>query len=63
MIALVLFLVIVGVALELLKTKLPIDSSIRVLIQVVIVIGVVYYLFAIFGVVDLPVPKLNSLGS
>lgn len=59
MIALVLFLVVVGVALELLKTQLPIDSSIRVLIQVVVVVCVVYYLMAIFGIADLPLPKVR----
>lgn len=59
MIMLVVFLVIVGVALELLKTKLPIDSTIRVLIQVVIVVGVVLYLLAAFGVADLPMPRLR----
>jgi len=59
MIGLVILLVLIGVVLELLKSQLPIDSSIRVLIQVVIVIGVVYYLIAIFGVVDLPVPRVR----
>ena len=41
MIAVILILVILGVALELLKTKLPIDSTIRVVIQVVIVLACV----------------------
>lgn len=59
MIALVLLLVIVGVALELLKTQLPMDSSIRVLIQVIVVVFVVYMLLSIFGVTDMPVPHLK----
>lgn len=59
MIALVLFLVIVGVALELLKTQIPMDSSIRVLIQVIVVVFVVYMLLAIFGIGDMPVPHLK----
>lgn len=59
MIALIILLVIIGVVLELLKTQLPIDSTIRTLIQVVIVIGVVFYLLAAFGVADLPVPRLG----
>ncbi len=60
MIALVLFLVVVGVALELLKSQLPMDSSIRVLIQVVVVVCVVYYLMAIFGIADLPIPRVRG---
>lgn len=57
MIGLVLVLVVIGVALELLKTQFAIDSSIRVLIQVVIVVAVVYYLLAIFGIGDIPLPR------
>lgn len=57
MIALVLFLIIIGVALHLLKTQLPIDPAIMVLIQVVIIVAVVYYLLAIFGIGDLPLPR------
>lgn len=59
MIGLVLFLVVVGVALELLKTQIPMDSSIRVLIHVVIVVFVVYMLLSIFGIADVPVPRLR----
>lgn len=55
MIALVLVLVVIGVALEILKTKLPMDDTIRVVIQLVIVIAVVVYLLRIFGIWDLPV--------
>ncbi len=57
MIAIVLILVIIGVALELLKSKLPIDSTIRVVIQLVVVIAVVLWLLAIFGIRDMPVPR------
>lgn len=57
MIALVLILVVIGVALHLLKTQLPIDPAILILIQLIIICGVVYYLLAIFGVGDLPLPR------
>lgn len=60
MIALVLFLVIVGVALELLKSQIPMDSSIRVLIQVIVVVCVVYYMLALFGIADVPLPRVGN---
>jgi hypothetical protein len=59
-IGLVVFLVIIGVALELLKTQIPMDSTIRVVIQVVIVIAVVFYLLAAFGIADLPIPRVRG---
>ncbi len=59
MIALLLFLVVIGVALEMLKSAVPMDSNIRILIQVIVVVFVVYLLLSIFGIADLPVPRLN----
>jgi hypothetical protein len=59
MIGLILFLVVVGVCLELLKTQLPIDSSIRVLIQVIVVVFVIYMLLGILGIADVPVPHVG----
>ncbi len=59
MIGVILVLAVIGVALELLKSAVPMDSTIRVLIQVLIVVFVVYYLLAIFGIADVPVPKLR----
>lgn len=60
MIGLILFLVVVGVCLELLKDKLPMDSSIRVLIQVIVVVWVIYMLLSIFGIADVPIPHLGG---
>lgn len=60
MIAVILVLVIIGVALELLKTFVPMDSTIRVLIQVIIVVFVVYYLLSMFGIADVPVPRIRG---
>lgn len=57
MIFLVLGLVILGVCLELLKSQLPIDSTIMILIRLVIVVAVVYYILVFFGVSDFPVPR------
>lgn len=59
MIALILVLVVIGVALELLKTKIPMDSTIRVVIQVIIVLAVVIWMLRLFGVMDLPVPRVR----
>ncbi len=59
MIALILVLVVIGVALELLKTKIPMDGTIRVVIQVVIVLCAVVYLLRLFGIADVPVPSLR----
>lgn len=57
MIFLVLGLVILGVCLELLKSQLPIDPTIMILIRLVIVVAVVYYILVFFGVSDFPVPR------
>jgi hypothetical protein len=57
LIGLVIALVIIGVCLELLKTKVPIDDTIRVLINLVIVIAVVLYILDIFGIVTIPVRR------
>lgn len=60
MIGMILFLVVIGVAIELLKTQVPMDSNIRILINVLIVVFVVYMLLSMFGIVDVPMPKLRG---
>ena len=56
MIALIFVLVIIGIVLEVLKTQIPMDPTIRLVIQVIIVLGVVYYLWTMFGAPDIPLP-------
>jgi len=59
LIGLVLVLVLIGVALYLLETYIPMSPPIVILIRVVIVICVVLWLLQIFGVVGPSVPKLH----
>ncbi len=58
MIALILLLVIVGVCLYFLE-QLPMDPTMKTVIRVVVILCVVVYLLRVFGVMDLPVPKLR----
>ena len=58
MLALILLLVIVGVCLYFLD-QLPMDPTIKTVIRVVVILCVVVYLLRVFGVMDLPVPKLR----
>jgi ABC-type siderophore export system fused ATPase/permease subunit len=46
----VIVLTIIGVALYLLSTKVPMDSSIKLLIQVIVVLFVVLWLLSLIGV-------------
>ena len=58
MIALILTLVIIGVVLYFLES-LPMDATIKLLIKVVIVICVILFLLSVFGIVDIPVPRIR----
>lgn len=59
MIALILTLVVLGVALWLIKTYIPMDPAISTLITVLVVLVVVLYLLRVVGLVDIPVPRLR----
>lgn len=59
LIMLVLYLVILGVALYMLETYVPMSPPIKLLIRVVIVIVVVLWLLQIFGITGPTVPKLR----
>lgn len=59
MILLVLVLVVIGVLLELLKSYLTIDGAILTVIRLVIVVCVVFYVLTLFGIADLPVPRVR----
>lgn len=58
MIALLVLLIFVGVALYLVQ-QIPMDPSILLIIRVVVILAVVLYVLAMFGVLDLPVPHVR----
>lgn len=58
LITLVLVLVIVGVALYLIETYVPMSPPIKLVIRVVVVIALVLWLLQVFGV-DLVVPRVR----
>lgn len=59
MIMLILSLALLGVLLYAIKTYVPMDPAIQMLITVVVVICVVLWLAGIFGIVDIPVPRVR----
>jgi hypothetical protein len=58
MIGLLLTLILVGVALYLVETYVPMAAPIKTVIRVVVVLVLVLYLLRAFGVSDVPVPRL-----
>jgi hypothetical protein len=58
MIALLLTLILVGVALYLVETYVPMAAPIKTVIRVVVVLVLVLYLLRAFGVSDVAVPQL-----
>lgn len=59
MIALVLGLALLGLVLYLIETYIPMDPVIKTIIRVVVVVCVVVYLASLFGVMDLPLPRVK----
>lgn len=59
MINLIIVLVIIGVCLWLVETKIPMDDTIKVVIRVVVVLGVVIWLLNAFGIVGPDLPRLR----
>jgi len=59
MIQILIVLVIVGVCLFLIDQYIPISPPIRTVIRVVVVIFLCLWLLQIFGIADLPVPRLR----
>lgn len=59
LIGLVLVLVILGVALYLLETYVPMSPPIKVIIRVVVVVVVVLWLLQLFGVTGPSVPRIR----
>ena len=59
MIGLILVLVVVGVILYLIESYIPMDPVLKTIIRVVVVICVCLYLLSVFGVVDVPIPRVR----
>ena len=51
LVGVVIVLAIIGVVLWLLETKIPMDSTIKLVIQVVIIIAVILYLLRLVGII------------
>jgi len=58
MISVLIVLVLVGVLLYVI-TLIPMDPTIVVIIRVVAILFVVIWLLSVFGVLDVPVPRLR----
>jgi uncharacterized protein YoxC len=59
MIGLILSLAILGLVLYLIETLVPMAPTIKTVIRVLVLICVIYYLLGVFGIADLPLPKVN----
>lgn len=59
MIALIIVLVIIGVALYLVERYVPMDPVIKTIIRVVVILAVALYLLSAFGILDMPVPRVR----
>lgn len=59
MIALILVLALIGVGLYLLETYVPMAPPLRLIIRVVVVVAVILYLLQVFGIGDIPVPRIR----
>ena len=51
LVGIVIVLAVIGFILWLIETKIPMDSTIKVLIQVIIVVAVLLYLLTLVGIV------------
>lgn len=59
MIAVIVTLIIIGVCLYLVEAYIPMSPPIKTVIRVVIVLMVCLWLLNVFGVMDLPVPRVR----
>lgn len=58
-ISLVVVLIIIGVLLWLVNTRIPMDATIKLIINIVVVVAVVIYLLKAFGIWgDINVPRV-----
>lgn len=59
MIGFVLTVAIVGFLVWLVTTKIPMDPTIAITLQVIVVICVVLYFLRLVGFADLPLPRIR----
>lgn len=62
MLHVIVVLIVIGVLLWLVNEKIPMDGTIKMIINVVVVLCVVLWLLQIFGVlhmVDVPIPRVR----
>lgn len=59
MLEVILVLVIIGVVLYLIENYVPMDAGIKVVIRVVVILLVCLYLLRVFGILDMPVPRVR----
>lgn len=59
MITVLVTLIIVGVVLFLIETYVPLSPPIKTLIRVVVVLFLCLWLLRIFGITDLPMPRVH----
>lgn len=60
MIGLILTLALIGLILYLIETYIPMDQTIKLVIRIVIVVVVIYWLIGLFGIADLPLPRMGG---
>ena len=59
MIQLLVVLVVVGLCLYLVETYVPLSPPIALVIRVVVVLVLCLWLLSVFGVLDVPVPRVR----
>ena len=59
MIGVLLTLIVVGVILWLVQTYIPLAAPIKTVITVVVVIFLCLWLLQVFGIGDMPIPRLR----
>lgn len=60
MVALIIYLVIIGVVLYLINTMAPIDGNIKRLINIVVILATIIWVLSVFGLLDMgPVPRIG----
>ena len=58
MISLLIVLVLFGVVLYLVEQYIPMSAPVKTVLRVVVVLLLILYLLRMFGVADVPVPRL-----
>jgi hypothetical protein len=59
MFMLILTLALLGVLLYLIETYIPMSPPFKLIIRIIVVIALIVYLANLFGVVDIPVPRVR----